>query len=778
MSVRRCFMVGCVCLLIAAAALRFYNLWGHALWFDETRAALNARGALSEVIDNTRYINSSPILYPIALWAVQQAAISELSVRFMPAASSLLTVGALLLLMPRAGVARRAAFLAALLAALSVAAIEHAQDAREYSVDGLIAALMIGGLLQYLRDGRKGLLCAALFVGPLLQYGLVLFGVGVIGAAALAGAVCSRGAVSGGRRMYAAAVWRRLRGRVDLLLPLSVFAAGCGISWWVTARYHWALGVGGAGGNDPDSFYLADYYYQGGYDAAAMAGFAVSRTWEMLSYHMPPIIAGLALPAFGWLLLSMALRRRLDAVALLALLAVGIAICAALAGAYPYGHTRQSLYLGPIVFLAAGAAFHSVGVDAGAIMRRAWVARALAAAVVGAITVAGAVGIYQYRHYLYYSDPSMKQVIAALEELAQEGDGVYVSTREVIYLSFYKAGKPDNYHYGDVYCPSKHWVGCVPEMLDEMFRVFNDSRRIWLMHNASISAPKEIAAHSQEGVVVEEAAAHGRQSEGWLTLEDRNPTPHTTLHLITGFEGLVARARDEWVEAASGAAVVESDYSVYIRDNALYYARQPCVASDVEAKFFLHVYPLDAGDLPRADRGRGFDNLDFNARDYDLWIGDKCLIRRALPDYYLIERIHTGQFMLDGGIVWEAEFPFDGWFNMYDEVTSGSPSAASIYDFYIRGNVLYYAKRPCAAADVDARFFLAIHPEDEADLPAERRRHGFDNLDFEFLDYGARDADKCLIRRALPDYPIERIHTGQFILDGPIIWESEFPFNP
>ena len=48
-------------------------------------------------------------------------------------------------------------------------------DTREYSVDALVAVLMIAGLLWYLRDGRKALLCASLLIGPLLQYGLVLF---------------------------------------------------------------------------------------------------------------------------------------------------------------------------------------------------------------------------------------------------------------------------------------------------------------------------------------------------------------------------------------------------------------------------------------------------------------------------------------------------------------------------------------------------------------------------------------------------------------------------
>ena len=164
-------------------ALRLYDLPGHSISHDEAVAANNSSGALSEVIPNTRHDNSSPILYPLALYAVQKAESSPFSIRVVPAAASVLTIAALLFLLPRLGVSRGAALLAAMLTTFSVVAIEHAQDAREYSVDALVAVLMIAGLLWYLRDGRKALLCASLLIGPLLQYGLVLFGAAAIGAA-------------------------------------------------------------------------------------------------------------------------------------------------------------------------------------------------------------------------------------------------------------------------------------------------------------------------------------------------------------------------------------------------------------------------------------------------------------------------------------------------------------------------------------------------------------------------------------------------------------------
>ncbi len=640
----RRYVIGGVCLLIVAVALRFYGISEYSLGYDEALAALNSKGAFAEVIDHTRYRNSSPILYPIALWAVQQIESSNFSVRVMPAVASALTVGALLLLLPRVGVPRRAAFLAALLAALSVAAIEHAQNSREYSVDALCAALMIAGLLQYLRDGGKALLCAALLVGPLLQYGLVLFGVAVVGAAAVAPAAAQSGD-GGGRGMYGAMIWGWLKGRIGLLLPVGCFAAGAIASYGITARYHWTPGGWNSGG------YLAGYYYKGGFDAAAIAEFAIGRTWDLLIYHMPTAIAGAALLAFGALALAWALRRRrLDAIALTALFAVGVAVCAALLSAYPLGDVHQNLYLGPIIFLAAGGAFHSLADGAAAMMRRARVGPALglAAAVMIALVAAAAVR----QHYLrqdsaYYIANNTRQVLAAIDAREREGDAVYVYRLAVPAVKFYKGEKPANYFYESVHC--RDTQNCIPEMLDEMFRELSEARRIWLIHNVRVSVPKEIAAYSQE-ISVEEIAVEKVAPVGW-----------NTVHLITDFDGAASDISEEWLamyEAmASEAPSAAADYDLYLRDDALYYAKRPCAAADTEDRFFLHIYPTDAADLPAYSNA--LENLDFVFADYGFRAGDRCIIRRALPGYP-IERVHTGQFVhSDGGVVWEAYLPFN-----------------------------------------------------------------------------------------------------------------------
>ena len=91
------------------------------------------------------------------------------------------------------------------------------------------------------------------------------------------------------------------------------------------------------------------------------------------------------------------------------------------------------------------------------------------------------------------------------------------------------------------------------------------------------------------------------------------------------------------------------------------------------------------------------------------------------------------------------------------------------YDVYfIRseagGDELLYVRRDCPAAlhlSPQPTFFLHVFPDDTNDLPAYRRRHGFENLDFRVFYFWRRDG-KCYAVRSLPDYGIASIHTGQF----------------
>ena len=99
------------------------------------------------------------------------------------------------------------------------------------------------------------------------------------------------------------------------------------------------------------------------------------------------------------------------------------------------------------------------------------------------------------------------------------------------------------------------------------------------------------------------------------------------------------------------------------------------------------------------------------------------------------------------------------------------PIIRSDWDVYLIENGLIYKKEQCAPEDVEPRFFLHLDPVDWNGLPSYRKQYGFDNLDFAFR--GHIEGRVCVARRALPDYPIAAIRTGQFIGEDRI-WEGSF----
>ena len=207
--------------------------------------------------------------------------------------------------------------------------------------------------------------------------------------------------------------------------------------------------------------------------------------------------------------------------------------------------------------------------------------------------------------------------------------------------------------------------------------------------------------------------------------------------------------------------VAQSDFDVYLRGNALTYLKEPCAPADADAGFFLHIFPADPADLSADEREFGFANLDFHFADHGARSDDKCVVERNLPGY-AIDHIRTGQFVRGAGKLWSAGF------------SAIQPD----FDVYLPSNSLAYLKAPCSPADVHARFFLHITPAAPTHLPAPARERGFANLDFQFADRGARIGDKCVATLKLPDYPIHRIRTGQFVSGEGAIWRAEFPALP
>ncbi len=121
--------------------------------------------------------------------------------------------------------------------------------------------------------------------------------------------------------------------------------------------------------------------------------------------------------------------------------------------------------------------------------------------------------------------------------------------------------------------------------------------------------------------------------------------------------------------------------------------------------------------------------------------------------------------------------PRPSWLTDYESsIAAGEPAARAVFDIYLRENTVTYLKSPCRAADVQAKFFLHVVPEDVEDLPAGRRQYGFDNLDFRYGEIAALVfGGMCITKRPLPDYPIARIRTGQFTPGEGQIWKAEFP---
>ena len=113
-----------------------------------------------------------------------------------------------------------------------------------------------------------------------------------------------------------------------------------------------------------------------------------------------------------------------------------------------------------------------------------------------------------------------------------------------------------------------------------------------------------------------------------------------------------------WSAATSGEPAARSTFDVYIGENTLTYAKQPCAPADTEAMFFLHGIPIDPEDLPDHRQQYGFDNLDFYFDQHGESFDGKCLAKVPLPEYG-ISGIRTGQYVrVDSGFdnVWEAEF--------------------------------------------------------------------------------------------------------------------------
>ena len=231
--------------------------------------------------------------------------------------------------------------------------------------------------------------------------------------------------------------------------------------------------------------------------------------------------------------------------------------------------------------------------------------------------------------------------------------------------------------------------------------------------------------------------------------------------------------------------IIRSDFDVYIADRSLIYAKPQCNQEDVAARFFASIFPVDAANLPDYTRENGYYIIDFTFDEYGAIDADgRCWAEVALPNYPIAE-IHAGQYAVgeDGyHYLWEDNaYPLGlGMDADFNNLADREPIIRSDFDVYIIGGSLIYAKSECGEEDIEAKFFTSVFPLYSDDMSARVGQDGYEPLDFDFRRYGAIADGGCYAKVALPDYPIDKIHTGQYIAveDGyHYPWEATYHFD-
>jgi 4-amino-4-deoxy-L-arabinose transferase-like glycosyltransferase len=136
---------GWLWLLIISAALRFVNLGGESVWYDESFTAWLAKLDFPHMLTAIQGDVHPPLWYLIEWLNVRVLGDSAFALRLPSALLSIVAVLLVWRLALACGFERRTAWLAGLLAAVLPASVYYAQDARMYpllSVFVLLAALM------------------------------------------------------------------------------------------------------------------------------------------------------------------------------------------------------------------------------------------------------------------------------------------------------------------------------------------------------------------------------------------------------------------------------------------------------------------------------------------------------------------------------------------------------------------------------------------------------------------------------------------------------------
>ena len=247
---------------------------------------------------------------------------------------------------------------------------------------------------------------------------------------------------------------------------------------------------------------------------------------------------------------------------------------------------------------------------------------------------------------------------------------------------------------------------------------------------------------------------------------------------VAAVDAITAAHRREYEALAARRPDARGVFDIYLREGAIAYRKAPCAASDTDGRFFLHLFPVDARDLNAADRLVGFANLDFAFGAHGVRVDGKCMALVPRPAFD-VAKVRTGR-MTDprGPVLWQTMFDTaEGAAALrraLAAVWGTQPVAAGPFDVYFDGETVTYLAPRCANANMAARFFLHVVPNDPGHLPKERRAHGFANLDFHFNERGAVIEEACVATARLPAWGVASIRTGQHNQAASVLWRVEF----
>lgn len=181
-----------------------------------------------------------------------------------------------------------------------------------------------------------------------------------------------------------------------------------------------------------------------------------------------------------------------------------------------------------------------------------------------------------------------------------------------------------------------HTFHALPPHLNRPINLPEDAHIVWL--NPDQAPARALPGFTRERLLLGTGfALVAKFVDGGILRVEANhaPTPaeFPTRLAVAGYAPVGGRE--------SGSA--ESAFRVYRRAARLAYHKAECGADDVDLPFFLHVIPLDRGNLPEAFRPYGFDNLDFSFQEVGSRVGSACVALNVLPDYAIVKAA-TGQF--------------------------------------------------------------------------------------------------------------------------------------